>query len=126
MARDLSRREQEILLFLVAVDAPGVAELRQQAEVALVDRNWDNGPSIDILVDRARAQPSPIRRSPAIEAVSNERDVREKVFELLLFLEGGWLAAIELVEYGEARSTEFPPPSAFAPARLYELPSRRT
>jgi hypothetical protein len=116
--RPLTQREREILDYLLSVERPGVAELRQQSEAVLA-RPWACGcASIDLLVDQARARPSPIRRRPAIETQSKERDDSTIFFELLLWVDDGWLSGIELVEYGSERHEDanvFPPPTDFHP-----------
>ncbi len=54
-----------------------------------------------------------ITTSPAVEAVSTERDDADKAFDLLLWVEDGWLAGVEIVDYvarhGEDSPREIPP-----------------
>lgn len=55
--------------------------------------------------------------SPAIEAAATglyggSRDP-DRAFELLLFLDEGWLASLEIVSYGRVPLSEFPEPSTF-------------
>ena len=97
--RRLTLREREILGLLLAAKTPGVAELRQQSEVVLA-RPWTCGcASIDLVVDRTRARPSSIRRRPAIETQSKEREDQTVFFELLLWVD----------------ANVFPPPTDFHP-----------
>jgi hypothetical protein len=116
--RPLTPREREILDYLLSVETPGVAELRQQSQVALA-RRWPCGcASIDLAVDRRRVRPSPITARPAIEAQSKEREDPRRIFDLLLWVDGGWLSGIELVEYGFERHEDanvFPAPADFLP-----------
>jgi hypothetical protein len=118
--RPLTPREREILDHLLSVERPGVAELRQQAEAALA-RPWACGcASIDLVVDQIRARPSPIRGRPAIETQSKEREDPSRIFDLLLWVEVGWLSGLELVAYGFERHEDanvFPPPGEFHPPR---------
>ena len=62
-----------------------------------------------------RAKPS-IRARPAIGARSRERDDPEAagVYDLLVWVEDGWLSAIEIVEYGDNhKEAVFPSPREF-------------
>ena len=118
--RPLTPREREILDHLLSVEAPGVGELRQQAETALATP-WDCGcASIDLTVDRHAAPQSSIQARAAIEAASNER--AEPFLELLLWVDDeGWLSAIEVVDYldeHEESPEAIPPPTDFDPPRL--------
>jgi hypothetical protein len=116
--RPLTQREREILDYLVSAERPGVAELRQQSKAVLA-RPWACGcASIDLVVDQRLARPSPIRARPAIGAQSKERENQTTFFELLLWVDDGWLSGIELVDYGAGRHDEanvFPPPRDFHP-----------
>jgi hypothetical protein len=114
--RPLTPREREILGYLLSAESPGVEELRQQSEVVLA-RPWDCGcASIALVVDQTRAHPSPIMGRPAIETQSKEREDPTRVFDLLLWVDDGWLSSIELVAYGFERHEDanvFPPPADF-------------
>jgi hypothetical protein len=111
----LTPREREILNFLLSVEMPGVEELRLQAGTAMAEGPLESCcPSISLFVDRERAPQSPIRSSPAVDALSKERAPADRVFDLLLFVDDGWLQEIELVHYTESSGLdEFPPPLAF-------------
>ena len=117
--RPLAQAERDILVHLLWFETPGIDELRKQYEGALA-RRWDCGcASIDLLVDRTAAPKSPITTRPAIEAASKEREDPERTFDLCLWVEDGWLASMEIVEYSgnhPGRAVEFPPPSEFEPA----------
>lgn len=96
-----------------------MAELRQQAAAALATP-WDccGCASIELTVDRDAAPQSAIRRmGPVVEAKANER--AERFAELLLWVDDGWLAALEVVNYEDDPPLgELPPPTHFdAPVR---------
>jgi hypothetical protein len=114
--RPLTAREREILDFLLSAEVPGVRELREQAATALAVP-WDCGcASIDLTVDRTGTRASRVAGRPAIEAASKERGVPEQTFDLLLWVDDGWLSGVEIVDYGEshgAHSATFPPPEHF-------------
>ncbi len=117
--RPLTARQREILDFLLSLELPGVEELRQQAKFTLA-KPWDCGcASIDLVVDQEHASRSSITSRPAIETQSKERDDPERIFDLLLWVDDGWLSGIELVEYGFERHEDapnvFPPPADFEP-----------
>jgi hypothetical protein len=106
-------REREILDLLLSVEEVGIAELRDQAAFARVAR-WSCGcASFNVVVDRERAPRSVITASPAVEALSTERDDPDKAFDLLLWVKDGWLAGVEIVDYvarhGEESPKEIPP-----------------
>lgn len=115
--RALTGREREIVDMLLSVDVPGVEELRSQAAHATAAR-WDCGcASFDLRVDRERAPRSTITTSPAIETTTVERDDYRKTFELLLWVDDGWLSGVEIVDYvdqhGDESPDEIPPPDAW-------------
>lgn len=118
---DLSKREREILALLLSVDVPGIDELRQQAEAATVSGRCSCGcATVDFTVDQSMAPASPLRHSPVIETrtkagVAGEAEPR---YDLLLFLDNGWLQSVEIVYYGDTIPSEFPPPEDFEPPRL--------
>jgi hypothetical protein len=111
--RPPTAREREILDFLLSVEAVGIVELREQAALARVAR-WSCGcASFNVVVDRDKAPRSVITTSPAVEAFSTERDDSDKAFDLLLWVQDGWLAGVEIVDYlsrhGEDSPKEIPP-----------------
>lgn len=111
--RPLTKREREILDYLLTPEISGVEELRRQVDVA-VARPWVEGSaSIDLAVDQNRAPRSSVVVSPALEAQSKDRDDPNRLFDLLLWVDDGWLSGIELVEYGDKEPEVFPPPSDF-------------
>jgi hypothetical protein len=98
--RPLSERERNVLDFMLSVEAPGVAELREQARTATAT-GWDCGcASIDLHVDRGSTQPSSIRSRPAIETETKERSDPNGTFDLLVWVDAeGWLSGLEIVDY---------------------------
>jgi hypothetical protein len=48
----------------------------------------------------------------------------EKALELLLFVDDGWLAGVEIVYHGAEPPREFPPPETFLPAYQTERLAR--
>jgi len=54
-------------------------------------------------------------RKPAVESHTLDRDEHQIACELLLFLEDGWPACIELVHYAESTVGGSPPLDQFAP-----------
>lgn len=112
--RPLRERERAILDLLLSNDAEGVAELRAQVPHATVVGRCKCGcPTIDIAVERDAAPPSSITRRPAIDCFSREREAIDEVFDLMLWVEGGYITGIELVYYDDDKPAEFPEPSCF-------------
>lgn len=112
--RPLTERELSILHMLLSKDGEGIAELRLQVpHAAVVGRCKCGCPTIDIDVDREAAVPSRITRRPAIDCFSHEREAIDEVFDLMVWVEDGYLAGIELVYYDEGKPTVFPEPASF-------------
>jgi hypothetical protein len=115
--RPLTQREREILEMLLAVDADGIEELREQARHAQAAR-WSCGcASFDLVVDRERSPRSSLAARPAVEASSKERDDVSRSFDLLLWVDDGWLSGVEIVDYvfwhGDESPDEIPPREAW-------------
>lgn len=115
--RSLTRRERQIVDMLLSVEAAGIEELRSQVPYATVAR-WDCGcASFDVRVDSQRAPRSEITKSPLIEATTVERDDYRTTFDLLLWVDDGWLSGVEIVDYvdkhGDESPDEIPPPEAW-------------
>jgi hypothetical protein len=115
--RRLTGREREILEMLLSVDAPGINELRAQAPHVQAAR-WQCGcASFNLKVDRSRAPRSSITAGPAVEAATRERDDVTNTFDLLLWVDAGWLDAVEIVDYvdrhGDESPDEIPPLDAW-------------
>jgi hypothetical protein len=93
-------------------------ELRAQVPYVQAAR-WGCGcPSFNLRVDRERAPRSSTTASPAVEAMTKERDEVNGTFDLLLWVDDGWLAGVEIVDYvdrhGEESPDEIPPPEAWS------------
>jgi hypothetical protein len=121
--RRLTGREREILDFLLSPDAPGVAELREQAKSALA-QPWECGcASFEIVVDRENTPPSSLRpRGPTIEAIRNEV-APERLVSLMLWVdEDGWLSSLEVVDVADDHGefNPIPPPSMYEPPKLQQ------
>jgi len=105
--RPLTGREREILEFLLSVEIPGIEELREQVPYARAAR-WGCGcASFNVVIDRD-APRSTITRSPAVEAYSKERTDADKAYDLLLWVDEGWLAGVELVDFVERHGEQSP------------------
>jgi len=116
--RPLNQREGETLDFVLSIDDPRVEPLRAQAGTAMVSGMCHCGcATIDLAVD-GTFTPADLP-SPAIGAdPADAGAAADESFSLLLFLDGGRLASLEVVYYGSVIPSEFPPPSAFGRPRL--------
>jgi hypothetical protein len=115
--RRLTGREREILEMLLSVEVAGIDELRAQVPYLEAAR-WGCGcASFALRVDRERAPCSSITARPAVEAITKERDDVNSTFDLLLWVDDGWLTGVEIVDYvdrhGEESPDEIPPPDAW-------------
>jgi hypothetical protein len=145
MTRPLTEREDEILELMLSLEAPGIAELREQAPTARVTGRCPCGcATIDLDVDRDLTAPSPISHpgGPAIEArtrrlpMSAVKDLpteaegrRDIVLKVVLWVDDGWPSSIEIIDLvfdDPADANPFPPPEEFYPPRLPKVfPQRR-
>jgi hypothetical protein len=122
--RSPTDREREILAMLLSVQMPGIEELRTQARSVRVAR-WKCGcSSFNIEVDRSVApRSSAVHRNPVIDAESKERRDPLNAFDLLLWVEDGWLAGVEIVDYrerhGDDSPDEIPPPDQWQLPRVH-------
>ena len=93
--RPLTTREREILDFLLSVDAPGIEELRQQANFADAGPRVVGDASIDLVIDRDRAPRSVLALSPRLEIAARRRHdlTVPGVGFLSLFTRVGWRAS---------------------------------
>jgi hypothetical protein len=115
--RPLTGREREILEMLLSVEAPGIAELRAQVSHVQAAR-WRCGcASFNLKVDRELAPRSSVVASPTVEAITRERDDVNGTFDLLLWVDDGWLDGVEIVDYVDRHGDEspdvIPPPTAW-------------
>lgn len=66
---------------------------------------------------RGSAPRSSITASPAVEAITRERDDVNGTFDLLLWVDDGWLDGVEIVDYVNRRGyespDEIPPPDSW-------------
>jgi hypothetical protein len=117
--RALTRRERDTLSYLLAVDFPGVEELREQARVAsVVGRCRCGCATIELSVDAARARPAASREPVPVEARTHEVAAGGPL-ELILFVRDGWLDSLEITYYANETPVEFPPLDAFEPPETY-------
>jgi hypothetical protein len=115
--RPLTERETAVLAFLLSIDDLRVAPLRDQAATAVVTGMCTCGcATIDLAVDRTTGHRAE-RRSPAIEAFTigmlDQKSDPTRSYELLVFLDDGWLSSLEIVYYGAESPREFPDPGTF-------------
>ena len=69
-----------------------------------------------MIVDRERVSRSIITASLVVEAYSKERSDSDNAFDLLLWVEDGWLSGVEIVDYVERHGNDSPdeiPPSDY-------------
>jgi hypothetical protein len=123
--RPLTEREREILELLLAVDAEGIEELREQVAHVRGAR-WNCGcASFNLIVDKTKAPRSTITKSPLSEASSRDRDNPDRYYELLLWVTHGWLSGVEIVDYveqhGQQSPQEIPPRDYWDAPRLVHV-----
>lgn len=108
MRRPLTPREREVLDHLLTADFPGVPELREQSNHVEVEREWDDCPSIDLVVDKTKASAASLSNRMPVEAWSRRSTDDSQFIQVMLFADKGWLSALELVHF-EYIPDEFPP-----------------
>jgi hypothetical protein len=100
--------------FLLSTDFAGAAQLREQAQTAVVTGLCSCGcPTFNVSVDRARCGPAKAAEPIPVEAASTG-PLDEPPLQLLLFVKEGWLESVELVWYGDQAPQKFPPVLSFA------------
>ncbi len=105
--RPFSPAEDAVVRKLLERPFAGSDELLAQLETARASVGCDCGcPTVAIGVDRT-LPPAPVRGSVALEAWTEARDTR---VEVLLFVRGGYMSALELVWYPDAPVREWPDP----------------
>jgi hypothetical protein len=113
--RALTENERNALDFLLSTEFDGVAQLREQARTAEVAGLCACGcPTFNVSVDRAQCAPAKVVEPVPVEAATTE-PFDGASLQLLLFVEEGWLASVELVWYGDRAPQQFPPVESFAP-----------
>jgi hypothetical protein len=120
--RKLTRREAQVLDYILAVGDPRVEPLRRQRMSAVVTGMCGCGcASINLAVDRRRAEAADLCSQPLSAALTDEAIAKlpepNEYFGLLLFLDEGWLSLLE-IWWIQKPPTEFPPPSAFENPRV--------
>jgi hypothetical protein len=97
-------------------DEDGVIRLRLLARHAEVTGLCSCGcPTFSLSVDKSQCSPAEI--DPRASVKHAHSDDLDPPIDLLLFARGGWLEAVELVWYGDAPPSSFPPLSHFKHAR---------
>lgn len=106
--RALKPRERQVLDRLLAVDFPGVVELRCQAETVRVRDQWEDDVSIDLASDLSAPTAQVSGRIPAEGRWLHPQSGAP--YEVLLHVIDGRLATLELVDgWGAAELAELPP-----------------
>ena len=105
MARVLNAREQTILEWLLSIEFPGVDELRQQARSAAAERD---GMIVDLVVEPGAPRARVLERVPVQAVVDGDG------FDggLLLYVDDGFLSALEYWWVTENPPEDMPPLSA--------------
>jgi hypothetical protein len=119
LPRPLSAREAETLRFMLSAKDPRLDPLRGQADAALVKGRCDCGcATIDLAVDRDLARPASGLCFQVLETRTPEFNPDKGPFELILYLDDGWLKELEVVFYANDPPSEFPSIDEFEPPRL--------
>lgn len=108
--RPLSDLEQRILIKLLSPEFPGVQELRNQLPEARVTGRWGaESPSVDLEVPAST--PHALIADGIVPATGIVTDSSGELFgELLVWVGGGRLSALEFSWYGDTAPTELPDP----------------
>lgn len=108
--RPLSPLEQRVLAKLLSAEFPGAQELRNQLAHTRVTRPWGSeSPSVDL--DVPPGVPEARIDDGIVPATGTVMDVAGELFgELLLWVSGGRLSALEFSWYGDTAPTELPDP----------------
>jgi hypothetical protein len=118
--RAMTEEERAVLEFLLVPDFHVAETLRDQVRHAEVDRLCGCGcPSFSLAVDKSRSTRAEVSPKHPVISAASSRDL-DPPYELLLFIDDGWLSYVELVWYGESRPSSFPALSDFEPAEQYE------
>ncbi|MFI9805446.1 hypothetical protein ACIHEJ_13935 [Streptomyces sp. NPDC052301] len=101
----------ELLTMLLGVDLPGVQQLRDQIAEVRVTGHWGaRSPSVDLDVPSWAA--AAVVAGGVLPVVGAVRDASgEPVGELLVWVNGGRLSALEFAWYGDTPPTELPDPA---------------
>ena len=119
-ARPLTERQREILRFLLPPDLPQRDVFLKQAAAARVSARCPCGcATIHLSIDPTAAPRAEVALPyNAVDATTGACHELDRSFELLLFIEDGWLSYVEIVYYGDEPPAEFPPPAAFEPPQV--------
>jgi hypothetical protein len=102
-SRPLSERERELLDFMLTADFPGRDELRTQASRAEVCWECDCGcGTVNFELKE------PCTRALAREPIPVE--AYREFLDVLLFVRGGFLSSLEIVDYLDQRPVKYPSP----------------
>lgn len=119
--RPLSEREQALLELLLPQEFSGAEQLRMQARSVRVKALWNGLPAIVLLEVGDAAAPT----AEVVHTVPVETRVRgvDPPQDVLLFVKGGMLDSIELVDYGEEEPAELPAVENVEPPTLNDGPA---
>ena len=120
--RKLTRREAQVLDFILAVEDPRAEPLRRQRMSAVVTGICGCGcASINLAVDRVRPDAADLCSQPLAAGLTKDAIAKlpdpNEYFGLLLFLDEGWLSFLE-IWWIQKPPAEFPPPSSFERPRV--------
>lgn len=106
--RNLTRKEEELLLFLLSREFPGRDALRKQLNGLLVSGKCSCGcPSIMLLANKELAAPANVTRRVPIEAsCATGRDGTEAHF--MLHVVDGWLVELEAYRDDGSHAIDIP------------------
>ncbi|MEU6667200.1 hypothetical protein [Streptomyces sp. NPDC046727] len=102
--------EQRVLSKLLSAEFPGARELRSQVAEVRVTHHWaDESPSVDLEVPSGT--PSAPVEDGVVPATGTVTDDAGELFgELLVWVSGGRLSALEFAWYGDTAPTALPDP----------------
>lgn len=105
---ELAPRERDMLRFLLELDAPGVEELRAQAQRVTVANHCPCGcPTIELAVDRQAAPAAAAAREPVFAWARAARTAQSS-YHVILFVSHGWLRELEYVALSDPVPGVFP------------------
>jgi len=110
--RPLTNREREVLEFLVSQRFRGHEELNSQVPATCVTVQEPDGATISLIVDRSIAPPARVNWRIPVQAIGQTSD--GEPCEILLFVDDGYLSAMEIVLHSvpvTKEALEFPPPA---------------
>jgi len=108
--RSLTRREREVLAFMLSKPFPGRDALRQQAETARVVSACSHCATIFFAINRITAPPAHVERRVPIEALGS--DVDGMGVQVLLHVVDDYLDELEIWRGDLGEIMEMPEPTA--------------